>query len=118
MQHNLDRVVLVIGLVALGPVIAHRVRKDVAVAVEVGGRDGRAHVGVALEAVLGVLVPEVESPVRAGCREGAVNRVEGDVVDRVHVGHVALRRVSVAFEGEVGAGVAKSTECQCFGAGE
>lgn len=85
MQHQLDGLLLVVGLVALGPVVTDRIGKDVTVFVELGRRDGPADVGVALEAVLGVLVPEVKRAVRAGGREGAVLGVEGDVVDRVDV---------------------------------
>lgn len=103
MQHDLDGIVLIVGLVPLGPVVAHGVRKDVAIAVEVGRGNGRAHIGVTFKSVFCVLVPEVERAVGAGCREGAVYRVEGDVVYGVDVGDVALRRVTVTLEREVGA---------------
>ncbi|KAL2255407.1 hypothetical protein VTK26DRAFT_3440 [Humicola hyalothermophila] len=103
-QHHLGRVVGRVALVALGPVVADGVGEDAARLVERCRRDAAADVRVPLEAVLGVLVPEVERPVAARRAEGAVLRVERDVVDRVHVGHVALRRVAVAFEGEVEAG--------------
>jgi hypothetical protein len=90
-------------LVALAPVVADGVGKDVARLVEGGGRDGPADGGIALEAVLGVLVPEVEGSIRTGSAEGAVDRVERDVVDRVDVRDVVGGRVTVALEGEVGA---------------
>ena len=53
--------------------------------------------------MLGVLVPEVERAVRPGGGKCAVDGVERNVVDGVDVGHVALvlRRLSVAFEGEI-----------------
>lgn len=75
-QHEFDRLLLVVRLVALGPVIADSVSKDAAVAVEVGRSDGSADVRVALEPVLGVLVPEVECAVGASGREGAMLGVE------------------------------------------
>lgn len=102
-QHDLDRLRLCVSLVSLGPVVAYGVGEDVAVLVEVGRGDAAADVGVALESVLGVFVPEVERAVRAGRREGAVDGVERDVVDGVDAGNVSLRRVAVALEGEVGA---------------
>lgn len=63
MKHQLDRLLLIVGLVALRPVVADSISKDAAVAVEVGCGDGPADVGIALEPVFGVLVPEVESTI-------------------------------------------------------
>lgn len=103
MQHDLVGVRGRVALVALAPVVADGVGKDAARLVERCRRDAAADVGVALEAVLRVLVPEVEGAVATGCAEGAVLRVERDVVDGVHAGGVALGRVAVALEGEVGA---------------
>lgn len=102
-QHDLDGVVLGVVLVALAPVVANGVGEDAAVLVEGGGGDAAADVGVALEAVLGVLVPEVEGAVGAGGAEGAVDGVEGDVVDGVDAGDAVDGGVAVALEGEVGA---------------
>lgn len=103
MQHDLVRVSRRIVLIALAPVIANRVRKDRAVLVECRCCDAAPNFGVALETVLGVLVPEMEGSVGTGGAEGAVDRVEGDVVDGVTFGDLVGGRVAVALEGEVGA---------------
>lgn len=103
MQHHLDRVLRRVGLVSLAPIVANSVSKDAASLVERGRRDGPADVGVALKTVLRVLVPEVEGSVGASRAEGAVDRVEGDIVDGVDIGDVVGGRVAVAFEREVGA---------------
>lgn len=102
-QLQLDGVLGVVPRVALAPVVADGVREDVAVAREGGRGDAAADLGVALEAVLGVLVPEVECAVGACGAECAVLRVERDGVDRVDLGDVALGGVvlAVAFEREV-----------------
>lgn len=104
MEHKLDGLLLVVCLVALGPVVADGVREDVAVAVERRSRDGTADVGETLEAVLRILVPEVECTIGAGGREGSVDGVERDIVDSVDVCHGGLWRLAMALEGEVGAG--------------
>jgi hypothetical protein len=105
MQHNLGHIIRIIHRKALTPIVRDRIRKDTSIAVERSGGDGTADVGVALEAVLGVLVPEVERPVRPGRAEGAVNGVEGDGVYGIDVGDVAGAGggFAVAFEGKVGA---------------
>lgn len=115
MQHDLVARLRGIDGVAFAPVVADGVGEDGAGVVEVGGGDGAADFGVALEAVLGVLVPEVEGAVAAGGAEGAVHGVEGDGVDGVDVGYVPRRgrRLAVAFEGEVGAGVWEGLVCCC-----
>lgn len=102
MHHDLVWVVWSVGLEALAPVVADGVGEDVAVEAEARARDWGADGWVALEAVLGVLVPEVESSVRAGCAEGAVDWVEGDGVDCVDAGDVAGWWVAVALERKVG----------------
>lgn len=103
MQLDLGRVLRRVVRVALAPVVGDGVGEDVAVAGEVSCGDGAADVGVALKAVLGVFVPEVECAVGAGGAEGAVLRVEGDGVDGVDFCDIALRGVvlAVTFEGEV-----------------
>jgi hypothetical protein len=103
MQFDLDGVLRRVAAVALAPVVADGVGEDVARAAEARGSDAAADLWVALEAVLCVLVPEVEGAVGAGGAEGAVHGVEGDCVDRVDFGDVALGRVglAVALEGEV-----------------
>lgn len=94
---------MAVALVSLGPVVGDGVGKDGARLVELRRSDAAANIWVALKPMLGVLVPEVKGAVGARCRERAVDRVEGDVVDRVDIGDAALGRVSVALEGEVGA---------------
>lgn len=103
MQHDLVRVLLRVMRVALAPIVADCVGEDVAVAVELCRRDGSADLRVPLEPMLGVLVPEVEGAVATGGAKGAVLGMEGDGVDRVNFGDVALGGVvlAVAFEGEV-----------------
>jgi hypothetical protein len=103
MQLELDRVLRGIRRITLAPVIAHSVRKDVAILVEAGRGNGAADLGVTLEPVLCVLVPEVEGTITTGGAEGAVLRVEGNGVYGVNFGDVARRRIllAVAFEGEV-----------------
>ena len=100
MQHNLVGQLRRIDGVALAPIVTDGVGKNIAGAVEGRGGDGAAYFRVALEPVLGVLVPEMERAIAAGCAEGTVDGVEGDGVDGKYVGHVALcgRGLSVAFE--------------------
>lgn len=103
MQLELNRILGVIPRIAFAPVVTNRIREDVAVAAERRRGDAAADLRVALETVLGVLVPEVECAVAAGGAEGAVLRVEGDGIDGVDFGDVALGGVglAVAFKGEV-----------------
>lgn len=105
MQHDLVGRLRGIDGVAFAPVVADGVGEDTTGAVEGGGWDGSADLRVPLESMLGVLVPEMESAVGAGCAERAVHRVEGDGVDAVHVRYVTCRRrrLPVTFEGKVGA---------------
>lgn len=103
MKHNLDRVVLCVVLISFAPVIANCISKDAAILVESRRSDATTDIGVTLETVLSVLVPEVESPVGAGSAKGAVDRVKRDVVDRINICDVIRGGVSVALEGEVGA---------------
>jgi hypothetical protein len=80
-QHDLVGVVCTVVLVTLAPVVAYCVGEDGTVPAEVRSCDAAADIRVALQSVLGVLVPEVECAVRAGGGESAVNGVEGDGVD-------------------------------------
>ena len=107
MQHDLVGRLRGIDGVAFAPVVADGVGEDTAGAVEGGGWDGSANLRVPLESMLGVLIPEMESAVGAGCAERAVHWVEGDGVDAVHVRYVTCRRrrLPVTFEGKVGAKV-------------
>ena len=107
MQHDLIRQLRRIHRIPFTPIIAHRVRKDIPALVEIRAADRAPDLRIALQAVLGVLVPEVEGAVGAGGGEGAVLGVEGDGVDGEDVADVAAvgRGLAVAFEGEVGGGV-------------
>lgn len=105
MQHDLVRVIRGVGGVALVPIVRDGVGEDGAVVVEVGAADASANLGVTLQTVLGVLVPEVEGAVTTGGAKGTMNRVEGDGVDRVDVGLVTGVGciLAMALEREVGA---------------
>lgn len=107
MQHDLVGSLLSVGGVSLAPVVADRVSEDVSGTVEGTGSDRASDGRVTLETVLGVLIPEVEGAVAAGCAESSVDGVEGDGVDGVDVADVALAGwcLAVALEGEVGGGV-------------
>ena len=63
MQHDLGRILLVVTLESLRPVVANGVGEDGSVLVERGGGDASTDVGVSLQTVLGILVPEVERTV-------------------------------------------------------
>lgn len=102
MQHNLDRIVLRVVLVPLAPIVTNGISKDAAVLVECRCRNAASHVGISLETMLCVLVPEMERTIRTGCAKGPVDGVERDVVDRMDVYNVVDGRVSVALEGKVG----------------
>ena len=77
MKLDFDGILLVVSSVAFAPVITDCVCENVAVFAEARGNDAATDFRVALEAVLGVLVPEVEGTVGAGGGEGAVLWVEG-----------------------------------------
>lgn len=49
--------------IALMPVIADRIRKDVPVTIECRGRNGSPNLRVALQTVFGVFIPEVEGAI-------------------------------------------------------
>lgn len=104
-QHDFVRQLRRVDAVPLTPIIAHTIRENIALPTEVRRGDGSAHLRVPFQSMFGVLVPEMERPVRAGGAEGAVLRVEGDGVDGVDVCVAAApdARLSgaVAFEGEV-----------------
>jgi len=65
--------------------------------------------------MLCIFIPEVERAVAAGRAEGAVDRVERDVVHRVNVGNAALRLISVTLERKVQAGSAKVSRMKDLG---
>ena len=105
MQHDLVGVLGVVARVTLVPVVRDGISEDVAITVEGGAADGAANLRVALQTVLCVLVPEVESAVTTGSTESAVYRMKGDGVDRIDIGNIALTScvLAVTFKGEVGA---------------
>jgi hypothetical protein len=118
MQLNFGRILRRIRTKPLTPIIRNRIRKDVAIFIEIRRRNGAPDFRVALQPVLGVLVPEVEGAVATGCAERAVDGVEGDCVYGVHFCYVALGGVlgAVAFEGEVEAvGVVSMAMCVFVG---
>jgi len=81
----------------LAPIVADRVRENVSRSVKVRAADGAADLRIALETVLGVLVPEVEGAVGACGAEGTVLWVETDGIDGVDVAGVAVVGVSLAM---------------------
>lgn len=89
--------------IALAPVVTDCIGEDGTCVVEVGGRDGTTNLRVALETVLGVLVQEMEGTVTARGAKCAVLWVEGDGIDRVDIGDVALIGdvLTVALEREI-----------------
>jgi hypothetical protein len=103
MQHDLCRIAGRVVLVSFAPVVTNGISENGTSLVERGGRDGSAHIRIPLEPVLGILVPEVERAVGSSGAEGAVDGVEGDVIDGVDVDGVVDGRITVALEREVGA---------------
>lgn len=98
MQHNLIRILRRIAGIPLAPVITHGVGEDGSVSVERTCGNGSADRWVALETVFGDSIPEVKGAIRASSAEGTVLRVERDSIYSEDIGHVVLRRVSMAFE--------------------
>lgn len=77
-KHDLILSVLSIGRVTFTPVIADSVGKDTTVPAESRAGDGPSNSRVTLEAVFGVLVPEVEGTVASSSAEGAMDGMETD----------------------------------------
>lgn len=102
-QHDLVGVLWVVRSIALAPVVGYCIGEDTASSVEGSRADCASNLGVTLQSVFGVLVPEMESAIAACSTEGTVLWVEGDSVDRVDVRHVALvwRVRTMAFEAEI-----------------
>lgn len=107
MQHDFIRQLLCIGRIAFAPIVTDSVSEDIPGTIERGAGDRASDGGIALETMFGVLVPEVKGAVTAGGAEGAVLRMEGDGVDGVNVGDVAVIGgcFAMAFEAEIGAGI-------------
>lgn len=115
MQHHLDRIALRVLLVPLAPVVTNGVSKDATILVKLRRCNAASNVGVSLKTVLGILVPEVECAIRTRCAEGAVNGVEGNVVDGVDIDDVVDGGIAVAFERKVRTVLNVSgSRCSCF----
>lgn len=97
-EHNFGRVCRGVALEAFAPVIANGIGEDGASLIECRRCDTTTDIGIAFEAMLGILVPEVERAVTTCCAESSVLRVKRDVVDCIYVCCVTLRRVAVALE--------------------
>lgn len=89
--------------ISLAPVVAHGIGKDVSTVAECGRWNLSSNLRIPLESVFSVLVPEMESAVRACSAECAMYRVERNGVDREDLVLIAVAwvRLAVAFEGEV-----------------
>src|SRR4051794_32094031 len=107
MNLQLDRLLWRVEGKSLAPVVADCVRKRIAIFVECGRSNRSSDFRVAFETMLGVLVPEVEGSIRAGCTESTVNGVEGNGVHGIDFGYIALGGVllTVTSEREVKAGL-------------
>lgn len=105
MKHDLCLDVLVVVRVTLAPIVRDGVCKNGAAAVERGRGDGSTNLRVALETVLGILVPEVKGTVSSSSAKGSVDRVERNVVDRVDLANITSIALcyAVALERKVGA---------------
>lgn len=101
MQHDLVWILRRVERIPLAPIVTDRIRKDVAIAIEIRRSDATSHFRIPLQAMLSVLVPKVESAIAARSAEGAVHWMEGDGIDRVDVAGVADRGAAVALEAEV-----------------
>ena len=91
-EHDLVRILRVVERVALAPVVGYRIGEDVASAIEVSSGDRTTNLRVAFQPVLRVLIPEVESAVRASGAESAVLRMKGDGVDSEYIADIAIIR--------------------------
>jgi len=92
-------------LVTLAPIVADRVREDGTVLVECRCCDAASDVRVALETVLGVLVPKVECSIGTSSAECAMNGMERNIVDGIDIGDAVGGGVAVTLEREVGAAI-------------
>lgn len=97
-QHDLVGIVCIVAVEPLIPVVSCGISEDAAGRVEGSSNNRATDRRVPFEAVLCIFVPEVESAVASGCAEGTVLRVEGDVVDSVDLGDVALCGITVTLE--------------------
>ena len=102
-QHDFVHRLRRIEGVAFAPIVADRVCEHGSRAIEVRAADRAPDLRVSLQAMFGILVPEVECSVGTGGAECAVLRVEADSVDAIYIADVSGIGwcLSVAFETEV-----------------
>lgn len=100
MQLQLDRVLRSVPAKTLTPVIADRVREDIAVPRESSSGDRASDLRITFETMLGILIPEVEGTVATGGAECAVLGMEGDSIYGVDFRDVPLGGIllAMAFE--------------------
>lgn len=103
MHHDFIQSLGSVSAVSLAPIVADGISKNVSIPVERRRGDGSSNERVALETVLGVLIPEVERAVAAGGAERAVLRVEGNRVQCEDVADITIgaRCLAMAFEAEI-----------------
>ena len=103
MQHDFIRQLRRIGVEPFTPIIADRIRENASRAIERGRADRAPYLGIPLQPILGILVPEMERAVAPRGREGALHGMEVDRVDRIHVADIALRGrgLPMALEAEI-----------------
>ena len=104
MQHHFVRQLRGVRGIALTPVVAHSIGEDISIAVERGTGDSSPYRRIAFQAVLSILIPEVEGTIAAGSAERAMDGVERDCVDGVDIVDVPIirRGFAMALEAEVG----------------
>lgn len=101
MQHNLNGIVLVVVLIALTPVVADSISEDRARCVERSGGDASSNVGISLQSVLRVLIPEMKRAIRSCRTERAVLGMDRDGIDGMRLDNIVDSRIAMTFEGEV-----------------
>lgn len=86
---------------ALRPIVANRVRKDVTMGVEATLGNRLFQSLRRFEFGARILVPETERSIGANGGQSAMNWMECNVVDSINVLNVVVRRDAMAFKGEV-----------------
>lgn len=86
---------------ALRPIVANGVRKDVTVGVEAAFGNRLLQCLRRFEFGARILVPETERSIGSNGGQSAMNWVECNVVDGIYILDVVVRRNAMAFEGEV-----------------
>lgn len=90
---------------ALGPVVADGVRKDLAVSIEATFGDRLLHRFGRFEFRSGVFVPETECTVGANRRQSTMNWMKCNIVDRIDVLDAVGRSHAMTFECEIVLGI-------------